>query len=80
MKVSFDDQTIHIDSVFGPLSVTVTGEALHALRRDGAGPQDGPGLIAAHYETIVQVATMKFEADEGEDDYAVRITGIDLET
>ncbi|TPG18790.1 hypothetical protein EAH87_12045 [Sphingomonas koreensis] len=80
MKVPFDNQTIHIDSVFGTLSVTVTGEALHVLWRDGAGPHDGPGLIAAHYDTIVQVATMKFEADEGEDDYAVRITEFDLET
>ena len=79
MNPKFGDQTISIESVFGRLTVTVTHEALRTLWREGVGPQDGRGLIAANYDMIAQVATTKFEADEGEDDHAVRVTDADLE-
>jgi len=79
MEPQFKDETVTIDSVFGSLSVTVTGDALHVLWGADSGPQDGPGLIAYHREMIEQVATMKFEAGESEDSQAVRITGPDLE-
>jgi hypothetical protein len=77
--MTFEDQTIEIDSDFGPLKVIVTGEALHILWGEGVGPQDGAGLVAANMDVIRHVATIKFEADEGEDEYCVRITGPDLE-
>jgi hypothetical protein len=77
--MTFDDQRIEIDTAFGPLQVTVTGEALHTLWGEGVGPQDAAGLVAANMALLRHVATIKFEADEGEGDYAVRITGADLE-
>lgn len=36
--MTFEDQTIEIDSDFGPLKVIVTGEALHILWGEGARP------------------------------------------
>lgn len=79
MSGQMNDQTITIDTVFGTLHVIVTREALHVLRNERGGPQDGPGLIAAHHDMIAQVATMKFEADEGEDNQTVRVTDRDLD-
>ncbi len=79
MTKHFDDHSFTIDSVFGPLTVTVTGQALAALSGQGSGPQEAAGLIAAHRDMIAQIATMKFEADEGEDDHVVRVSASDLE-
>jgi len=77
--MQFEDQEMTIDSVFGPLRVVVTGEALHVLWGEGVGPQDGPGLIEDNRDMLTQIATMKFEADEGEPDGTVRLTGLDIE-
>lgn len=80
MNEDFRDQTLTIDTVFGALRVTVTAEALRALRNEAAGPSNEAELIGAHQDLIVQMATMKFEADEGEDNHSVRITDTDIET
>ena len=79
MARSFDDEKISIDSVFGPLRVTVAGDALCLLWNADNGPQDGPGLVAANLPMIEQVALMKFEDGEAEADHAVRIAARDLE-
>ena len=79
MSDQLKDETITVDTIFGTLRVVVTREALNALCRDGSGPSDGRELIAANYDTIAQVATMKFEADEAEDNGTVRVSDGDLE-
>jgi hypothetical protein len=79
LKGRFEDETITIDSVFGPLKVVVTGEVLHLLWGADTGPQDGKGLIDLHRDLVTQIATMKFENDEGEDDHVVRITEMDMD-
>lgn len=81
LKGRFEDETITIDSVFGPLKAVVTGEVLHLLWCADTGPQDGKGLIDLHRDLVTQIATMKFENDEGEDedDHVVRITEMDMD-
>lgn len=79
MSDQLKDDPITIDMVFGTLRVVVTREALNALHDDASGPRDGRELIAANYDTIAQVATMKFEADEAERNDTVRVTDSALE-
>jgi hypothetical protein len=43
----FEDQTLSIDTPFGPSEVCVTGGALHVWWGYGIGPQDAAGLPAA---------------------------------
>ena len=77
MTRHFEDETFTIESVFGRLQVTVTGEALDLLR-EGSYFEDGRAVIVASRGLIEQVATMKFEAGESSGDYAVHITAGDL--
>ena len=77
--MEFQDRRIEIATEFGPIEITVTGEALHVLWGEGIGPQDGPGLIEANRAMIEQIATMKIEAGDSVDARSVTITGLDIE-
>lgn len=77
--MTFEDRQISLDAPFGVVPVTVTGDALHMLWGADTGPQDADGLIAANRAMIEQVALMKFEAGEVEEDGRVHVTDYDLE-
>jgi hypothetical protein len=68
------DQNVTVDSIFGALSARIDRDALQRL---SDGPEDV--AITANRALIDQIATMKFEAGEVEDDGAIRISGADLE-
>jgi hypothetical protein len=68
------DRHAIVESVFGQLSVRIDHAALQRL---SDGPEDV--AIAANRALIDQIATMKFEAGEVDDDGAIRISAADLE-
>lgn len=75
----FDDRTITVTDALGTFRATITGDAFEVLLSEGLGPRDEDGLIEANLKIIEQVSSWKREADEGEADGSVRITGLDLE-
>jgi hypothetical protein len=75
----FENQTLIIDTPFGPTDVCVTADALHVWWGDGIGTQDAAGLLVANAELITHLATIKREADEIDDDGVVRISAMDAE-
>jgi hypothetical protein len=77
--MQFEDQTLSVDTPFGPTEVCVTGDALHVWWGEGVGPQDAAGLLAANAELIAHLATIKREAGEIEDDGMVKISSSDVE-
>ncbi|PXA86531.1 hypothetical protein DMC47_34300 [Nostoc sp. 3335mG] len=77
--MTFEDQQISLEGPFGEIPVTVTADALHMLWGANTGPQDADGLIAANRAMIEQVALMKFEAGEVEENGRVHVTDYDLE-
>jgi hypothetical protein len=68
------DQHVTIDSIFGTLSARIDRAALQRLSDC---PEDM--AITANHALIDQIATMKFEAGEVEDNGAIRISAADLE-
>lgn len=77
--MQFKDETITVESSFGPLTTRVTAEALHMLWGADVGPQDANGLVAENRSMIEQIAVMKFEAGNVEDDGVVEVSDFDLE-
>jgi hypothetical protein len=77
IMMRFEDQTVTIETPFGPTRVRVTGAALLVWWGEGAGPQDATGLLAANAELIKHLATIRCEADEVEDDGIVGISEMD---
>ncbi len=77
--MTFEDQTMTVESPFGRIDVVIGGDALHVLWGEGVGPQDAAGLIASNREMLEQIAVMKYEADAVEEDGSLRITDLDVE-
>lgn len=77
--MQFADQRLSIETVFGPTEICITADALHVWWGDGVGPQDAAGLIKANFALIRQLATIKREAGEVEDNGVIRISELDVE-
>ncbi len=68
------EQHVTVDSIFGARSARIDRAALQRLS-DGSEDM----AITANRALIDQIATMKFEAGEVEDDGEIRISAADLE-
>ena len=73
-EMPYADQHVTIDSIFGTLSARIDRAALQRL---SDAPEDM--AITDNRALIDQIASMKFEAGEAEDDGVIRISAADSE-
>jgi hypothetical protein len=74
----FTDHSLTVASEFGLVSICIAGDALQALWDRQRDLVDADAVIAASHSLIDEIAIMKFEASEVEDDGNVRILAADL--